>query len=338
MVKFWKNTMLFFLMLGCFSAAAQDIHFSHFFAAPFNTSPAQTGMFDGDYRFIVNQKTQWRSVTRPYSTFGFSFDMNNPFNRNDIAIGLGLFNDKTGDSEFNTLHIAPSIAYIFRPKTEKKQAVYLGLQPGFSNKRLDYTNLNYNNQYNGIAFDPNLPNNENFQTEGLTYFNLNLGLGYELKFDERKSLNAAVGWYNVNQPEQSFFNNNSITLDRRFTFNTELTYMLSESFDLLPSVKFFSQGTYREFVMGSRLRYYTNNLEGNISALYFGTWLRAGDAAFVHFGADYKNIQINVSYDINYSDLNIASRYRGGFEFSVIYIFKKFVPYNLRNRVCPEFL
>jgi type IX secretion system PorP/SprF family membrane protein len=330
--------ILIFFCLGFSKAYAQDIHFSHFFASPFNISPAQTGMFDGDYRFILNQKTQWRSVTKPYNTFGFSYDMNNAFNRKDLAIGLGLFNDKTGDSEFNTIHFAPSISYILHLKTEKKQNIRFGIQPAISNKRMDYSQLNFNNQYNGIAFDPNLSSNENFQAEGLTYFNLNAGIAYQIIIDERKSFQNSFGFFNINQPKQSFFNNNDIKLDRRLSYSAELNYMIAENVDIIPSFMFFRQGKYQEIVAGTRFKYYTNSFKGKLSALYTGAWMRAGDAAFLQVGADYGNVQINVSYDINYSDLNIASRYRGGFEFSMIYIFKKFTPYNIRSRVCPDYL
>ena len=50
---------------------------------------------------------------------------------------------------------------------------------------------------------------------------------------------------------------------------------------------------------------------------------RINDATIVGFGMGKDNIQANISYDINTSDLTPASNYRSGFEFSVIYIWKK---------------
>jgi len=41
------------LIINCFG---QDIHLSQFNASPQNLNPAQTGLFDGDWRFVGNHK------------------------------------------------------------------------------------------------------------------------------------------------------------------------------------------------------------------------------------------------------------------------------------------
>jgi hypothetical protein len=51
---------------------AQDIHFSQFDQAMLWQNSAQVGSFNGQFRFAANQRNQWRSVTTPYQTFGFS--------------------------------------------------------------------------------------------------------------------------------------------------------------------------------------------------------------------------------------------------------------------------
>ena len=57
---------------------AQDIHFSQFANSPLNLNPAQTGLFNGDYRIMANQRSQWSAVPIPYSTFSLGADMRNP--------------------------------------------------------------------------------------------------------------------------------------------------------------------------------------------------------------------------------------------------------------------
>ena len=47
---------------------------------------------------------------------------------------------------------------------------------------------------------------------------------------------------------------------------------------------------------------------------------------------------VGVSYDINTSKLTAATNGRGGFEISVIYIFKKIVPFVAKSRVCPIYM
>jgi hypothetical protein len=53
---------------------------------------------------------------------------------------------------------------------------------------------------------------------------------------------------------------------------------------------------------------------------------------------DYDNLQVNLSYDINFSKLHAASRYNGGFEVSVIYILARVKKINKPGAVCPAFL
>jgi hypothetical protein len=69
---------------------AQDIHFSQFDQSPFNINPALTGAFDGAFRFIGNQRSQWRSVTVPYRTTGLAVDARNPQGL-PVHGGLSLF-------------------------------------------------------------------------------------------------------------------------------------------------------------------------------------------------------------------------------------------------------
>ena len=66
---------------------------------------------------------------------------------------------------------------------------------------------------------------------------------------------------------------------------------------------------------------------------------RINDAAIVGFGMGKDNIQANISYDINTSDLTQASKYRSGFEFSVIYVWKKKdKKIEIIEQKCPKYL
>ena len=55
-----------------------------------------------------------------------------------------------------------------------------------------------------------------------------------------------------------------------------------------------------------------------------------------------KNTQVNISYDINTSDLIPASHKRGGFEFSIIYFWKKKKKnkekIKPKDTICPKYL
>ena len=59
------------LVLGVYIGYAQDPHYSNWQMSPLNQNPANTGMFEGDARFILNYRNQWQSVKVPYNTFSF---------------------------------------------------------------------------------------------------------------------------------------------------------------------------------------------------------------------------------------------------------------------------
>ena len=75
----------------------------------------------------------------------------------------------------------------------------------------------------------------------------------------------------------------------------------------------------------------------NTWKLLGGVWGRAGDAGSIFAGVIRNNLTVGASYDINLSNLQPASRNRGGLELSVIYIWKK-LPSPPKHKICPDYL
>jgi len=106
----------FFVILLHQFAAAQDKHFTQFYAAPLTLNPALTGSFEGRYRVSTIYRNQWKKVLdNPFKTVALATDLRFPArtrSKSKDAIGLGLlfFNDKTGVIDFSTTQIALSLA------------------------------------------------------------------------------------------------------------------------------------------------------------------------------------------------------------------------------------
>jgi type IX secretion system PorP/SprF family membrane protein len=340
----------FFLLLIAFTttaiSSAQDIHFSQFMQSPLNLNPAQTGNFDGAYRFVGNFRRQWSSVTIPYQTFGLSADAKNFLRKKNINAGTSLYYDKTGDSHFSTLQFNLAGSYTIKLNKPATEFLFIGIQSGFTQRRIDYSNLTFDNQFNGFVYDPNIPSVETFENDGRIYLNLNAGINWVKNFEERKSVSAGIALFNLTKPPQSFFGNDQIRLDRRLSFNLTGQGKLTDKFDLLPSILFMAQGTYRELILGTSIKYimtdnrnhYRNTSNHVYRALYAGFWARTRDAGFVAIGMDYDQWYVGLSYDINFSNLRPASLGRGGFEVSVIYIIRDVLPKRLKYKVCPDFM
>ena len=105
-----KKLLFTICILCALVGDAQDIHFSQFNVAPMVYNPALAGGFDGDIRFIGNQRTQWRSVTAPYSTIGVSADFNHK-NQPLMGSAFSIYQDRAGDSKLNTIAVNGAFSY-----------------------------------------------------------------------------------------------------------------------------------------------------------------------------------------------------------------------------------
>ncbi len=326
-------------LVSTFSVRAQDVHFSQFFFSPQTLSPAEIGNFDAQYRVNTNQKTQWREVTKPYTSFAFMGDGRFGFTPKNIALGLILMNDHTGDSQFNTFTMMVGGSYRYNLEKSGKQFAQGGLQIGFSQIKLDENTLSFNNQYNGVIYDPNLPSGEGFARNSRWYLNLNMGLNYTYKPGARKVATIGFAGNNLTAPDQSFFNDTGVKLPFRMSLYAQGEWKVAEDFDLLPAVRWMNQATFTEVIIGTGLRYILLNERNLYRSIFAGYYGRFGDSGIALIGFDMDEWRVAANYDINVSDLKPASRNRGGFEFSIRYLFNRTNTNNgFRHKYCPVYL
>ena len=102
-----KNIAFILVLFFGVNAWAQDVHFSQFKASSFLLNPALVGAQNNDYKATLHRKSQWASVSVPFTTFTLALE------RKDIlpnqSIGIQFLNDIAGDSRFKTAGI--TLAY-----------------------------------------------------------------------------------------------------------------------------------------------------------------------------------------------------------------------------------
>ncbi len=321
---------LFILLItihcSLFTALSQDIHFTQFNNSPLTLNPASTGIFFGDYRLCLNDRNQWRSVTKPFTTLSASFDskiLTNTFKKNMLSAGIVFFRDKAGDSDFGTTEASLSVNYTKSIDVFAKQYISFGIQAGMAQRTLDFSNLTFDNQYNGYKYDSDLSNLQQFNKDNFMFPDLSAGLNWYYFIKERTNLNAGVSVFHINQPDQSIIADGKSKLAPRLSFNLNFQTPIAEKLDIEPSALFMRQGTFNEFNFGLMLRIIKDRNVYNYTSFNIGAFTRLKDAANIMAGVDYKRFTIGLSYDINYSDLHKASYSRGAYEISLIYrIFK----------------
>jgi type IX secretion system PorP/SprF family membrane protein len=305
------------------SAAGQDIHYSQFHNSPLNLNPAQTGLFNGDIRFAANHRNQWKSVTEPYKTFSGSFDMAFGFTEKNRHSAGFLFNsDQAGDSKLGTIQFLFSYGFSRRLDADGKHTLSLGLQAGITMRSISYSDLLFDEQFDGDGFNPQAVNTENFDNDSHTYPDLGAGFSYLYTPKPGFRVGTGLSIQHLNKPEDSFFGQD-VKVDPRFQYDLKADADLSEKISVIPSLLYMSQASFSELTGGVSVRMRINQKPGRQYALYLGISARNGDALIPSLGLDYNSLFVGASYDVNTSDLERASNNRGGFELSAIYTITK---------------
>ena len=326
------------LLLACTPVllAAQDIHFTQFFNAPLSNSPANIGQFDGDYRLNGIYRQQWRSVTTPYRTFGFGGDASNFLQVQGLGAGAWLYNDRAGDSRLNTFHFDLGSSWTERFGNAQQHALTGGVQLGITTISIDYSDLQFDAQYNGYYFDPSLDRSEQFPTSSSTHADVHAGIQYQFRKSRREQFSAGFAFFNLTRPSIGFQGGPGVPLNTRTVFTTTGQFPVSEKVDVLPMIQYMTQAKFREFNIGGIVRYILLDQYGLNRAVQFGAFHRAADAGNLYAGLEHDDWTFGISYDLNFSDLVPASNNRGAWEISAIYIIRKRPAVPVRFKACPD--
>jgi type IX secretion system PorP/SprF family membrane protein len=322
--------------------SGQDFHYSMYRFSPLTMNPALTGVFDFDHknddlRVAAHYRQQWRSIPSaylssptPFTTTSFAIDhkirITRLLRRDFIGAGALFYNDKTGDLNFGTQQTGLSLSYNKSLSRSMYEYLSFGIQNGFVNRSIAYNNAFFDNQWSGKEFDPTLPNGENFPKDRIYYNDLGLGIMYQHYPDKRANYAVGASLYHLNNPNQSFFGNNTynISLFRKLVVHGEARYELNYKWYMLPAILYLRQGKVNEVNLGSYFQYHKGkNTSFKIGATYriVGNYRRSitGDALILAYIFNYGKFDFGFSYDTNTSSLTRASRYRGAFEIVLIY-------------------
>ena len=335
--NFYIVTIL--MLIVTTTALAQDIHFSQFYSTPMQTSPANTGNFDGEWRAILNNKNQWNSFTNAYRTFAGSVDYSHKSlftNGDQSGLGIVINRDVAGDGKFGTTQIMLSTAYYY-PFLSEKILVGIGLSAGYARHEIRIDRLNFGNQYVNDGYDPTRESGEQWQKNAFGYFDCALGTNVILKLKENWNAEAGFSVAHPNQPHKTFLGTDDSRLPAKWIVHATADFNVKDDFWLAPMFYSMVQQKYLEFDVGAMGRMNVNPV--GLQAVYFGIFARTSDAGILCAGVQYHNIRFLVNYDINLSKLTRISRGNGGIELSLIYIYSKPKPLETPYyRKCPEFM
>jgi type IX secretion system PorP/SprF family membrane protein len=163
-------------------------------------NPAATGLTPGPYRVAANYRSQWNAGGSPYTTMTFSGDAHIMQNKlsdgNVLGLGLTVVNDKTLDGAVQTNNLALSAGYHISLDADNIQSIGVGFQGTYNERRIDFSRLQFENQFGNNGYDPSLPVGESLNNGKKYYLDFNAGAMYSFALEDR-SLFAGVAVNNL---------------------------------------------------------------------------------------------------------------------------------------------
>jgi type IX secretion system PorP/SprF family membrane protein len=324
------------------SSTAQDIHFSQLTQTPLLLNPAQAGL-SHEFMAMINYKDQWRSVSsNPFKTFNVSSDVAflRKQNGNHMGFGLNIFSDKAGDGAMGTttaqMHLSGVLA------VDDYNLISAGIYGGFGQRSISYNNLNWDNQYIGGFLDATAASMEPTAYPSRTYADIGGGVAWfygkgHATITSNDALNFTIGAavHHINQPLYSFYGNTDARLPIKYiAHGTADIGLKNYSLVLEPAYIFVLQGGHHEINAGMLVKYWlqeASHFTGRkkAAAVVLGGYYRFGDALNIVTGIEVNTVRIGFSYDVNLSNLTVASQSRGGFEISIRFMTTD--PFGKRN-------
>lgn len=317
--------LLILLLAGALSSRGQDIHFSQIGAAPLLLNPALTASSAFDFRAGINYRNQWPNVDKAYITQSAFVDSKiYPafLGRHDfIGVGGYFFNDKAGLGDLKNSAAALTVAY--KKGLNRFNTIYVsvGAAMVLGNKSVDFDKLTFDSQWTDQGFDPSLNNFEFYDNSSVFYLDFHGGLMAGWEVNSRLTLNVGGSLSHINQPRQSFYQDNN-RVKMRAVFHASADIRLTDRFMVSPAAYLSDQKINDELVVGADMKYFRKGY-----GPYVGLWSRLGRDIIATAGVQASTWNIKVSYDMNYGGL-FTHR---AFEVSVIKAFN----YPRNQSPCP---
>jgi len=333
MKKLIKITIIILIFINVATVSkSQDIHFSQFDMTPLLINPAQAGS-QTNLRAILNYKNQWSSVADPYRTYNFSFDLSLKKKKNVTgfsALGINLFSDKAGDASMGTFQ--GSLVYAYHVYLSDKSTLGGGLYGAFGQRSVNFGQLQWGSQYDGMSYNANLPSGELTGSDKFTYLDLGGGVHWKWSKNERymtgndqRTFNAGVAIFHLNSPKYSFYDTGEKLHMKEVIYGNALIGISNTNFSVVPGFFYCKQGKANELFFGTMFRFQlkesakiTGFVKG--SSISAGVFYRNKDAIVTSLMYEFAQYAVGMSYDVNLSGLKTASSGLGGLEISLRFV------------------
>jgi len=318
-----QNIVLIILLTISSYCYGQDPSFSQFFSSPLNINPALTANINADWRLISNLRDQWIGPASPYMTGSISFDRKIMQDKvagveegNVMGVGGMLMFDHAMGGVAKSMWASLDFSYQIKLiDAEVKHKLGIGFGAIYGRRTVDFSRLDFEEQFTGYGFNTNLPTGEAALSNMKPYISASAGLTYSIS-SEQSNFDVGVAAFHFNKPKQTFLENENQILAIRKVGHANFETFLNERTVLNLNGIYQFQDQAKYFSVGGAFGYYLQ--DENQSLLNVGVWYWSKNAIVPYVGVSYKDMQFGVSYDLTVSKLNQATRKPNTFEVSII--------------------
>jgi type IX secretion system PorP/SprF family membrane protein len=331
--------------------------------SPMTLNPANIGNFEGTVRIGGIYRGQWASVIGSkgqYKTPSLWVDapIITGFRKRDwVGVGLVFFSDKAGAGGLT--HTAAKLGASYHLSLDKKGNAYLtfGAQYGQAGRKLNTDLLRFEEGYlNASPTDPD--GYDPTQAVDFTgknkansdWSDIDGGVVLRAKLNKRMDMSIGYSMYHIAKGKYGLVTSgggggtstaggtSNDEIARRSVVTGLFNIKLNDKLTVGPSFIYQTMSGADEISLQA-LASYLFNTEKDIDLNFgLGYRLSGGDAVYPMIGARIKTLRVGLAYDVNVSDLNQVSNYRGGFEIAANYIVKIYKPAKVKTKVlCPRF-
>jgi type IX secretion system PorP/SprF family membrane protein len=304
----------------------QDPVFSQFFSSPLNVNPALTARINEDWRLISNIRDQWNNPASAYATGTVSFDAKilqkntpNIDEKNIVGIGGMLMYDYAMDGIVKSAYASLNLSYNILVAEDfygNKHRLGLGFGGTYADRNVDFSRLNFQQQFTGTGFDTNLPTGESALSNMTPYFSASAGILYTF-IAEKSNLEIGAAVYHLNKPKQTVLKDPLQFVPERDVVHANFETFINKYLVLNTNGIYQYQAGVNYFSVGGALGFYLD--QDGQSILNIGLWYWSGNAVVPYIGVAYNDFQFGLSYDATISKLSQSASRPTTFELSIIF-------------------
>lgn len=313
------------------SISAQDLHYSQHIYNPLYYNPALTGYIQSKARITASYADRYRQSfgNKGMRTVFASGEYNIPIqngssNNSNVGIGAYFYNHAAGENSIMDNVAALLVSYRISLDKEKKHTISAGFNATYWNRRFDYTNLRFGNQYDGFYYNPTMNSGESTSYPSKNRIDAGLGLLYAFVATDN-----VKGYVGTSVSHLVPDNDNIVSLGQGLRYNVHAGIEVDiKDVSIQPTFMFDNQGMAMEMYTGVLFKYYMINTKTEKFSLYTGPYFRMYRSPIGNFslytlnvfgGIQYNDFQLFVAADNTIN--NSKSTFGGfnGFEVGLMY-------------------